>query len=53
MRRGYEGVSRFEIVHLTQQSWRSYNKKQKEPDSWNSAYDIFSSEVWVEINAVW
>jgi len=53
MRRGYEGVGRFEIVHLAQQPRRPYNEKQKEPDSWNSAYDIFSSEIWVEIDSVW
>jgi len=53
MRRGNEGVCRFEVVHLAQQPRRSYNEKQKEPDSWNSAHDIFSSEIWMEINAVW
>lgn len=53
MRWGNEGVGWFEIVHLAQQPRRPYNKKQKESDSWNSAYDIFSSEIWVEINAVW
>jgi len=53
MRRGYQGVGRFKIVHLTQQPRRPYNEKQKEPDSWDGAYDIFSSEIRVEINAVW
>jgi len=53
MWRGDEGVGRFEIVHLAQQPRRPYNEKQKEPDSWNSAYDVFSSEIWVEINSVW
>jgi len=53
MRRGNEGVSRFEIVHLAQQPRRPYNEKQKKPDGWYCAYDIFSSKIWMKINAVW
>ena len=53
MRRGNEGVGRFEIIHLAQQPRRPYNEKQKKSDGWNSTYDIFSSKIWVEINAVW